>query len=75
MNTTRVQLALRFGPRLGLCDMPLVPHVLDRLPLGRITVHREGNDDLGGTSGSGGEAAGGGGGGGDVFELAFPEAV
>ena len=73
MNTTRVQLALRFGPRLGLCDWPLVPHVLDRLPLGRITVHREGNDDLGGMSGGGNGESGGGGG--DVFELAFPEAV
>ena len=56
-----MQLAVRFGPRLGLCDLPLAPAVLDRLPLGSVTVHREGNDDLGGS--------------GDVFELCFPEAV
>ena len=64
MGTTRVCLMLCFGSRLGLCDLPLRPQVQDRLPLGSVWVHREGNDDGGGK-----------GGGADVFELVFPESL
>jgi hypothetical protein len=91
LGTSRVHLCLRFGPRLGLCDLPLVPQVLDRLPKGSVWVHREGNDDMGGVAGvvnsPGGvtkaikpskkdKAEGKDKGfSGDVFELTFPDAV
>ena len=40
-GATQVFVALKFGPRLGICDLPFRPEVLDRLPRRPLRVHRD----------------------------------